>query len=178
MKLANDAKTKRQETLKAVLHHFYHDTAQSGSHCKFNLKYHIVWIPKYRRKVLTEQMAIRLKAILSEIAQEYRFNIIAMEVMPDHIHILLEAPQTYSPSQIVGILKGLSSPRLRKEFLSHIQRFIWKRKTLWARGYYIATVADGATTKIVKEYINNQKLHDHSDNNHGKYSQTQLPQFE
>lgn len=147
----------RQETLKAVLHYFYHDNTQSGSHCRYDIKYHIVWIPKYRRALLSGKIAERLKQILARIADEYSFNIIAIEVMPDHVHLLIEAPPKYAPSKIVGYLKGISSKMLRREFLNEIKKHIWKENTLWARGYYIATVADGATTKIVKEYINNQK---------------------
>lgn len=147
----------RQETLKAVLHYFYQDNTKSGAHCRYDLKYHIVWIPKYRRSLLTGEIAERLKEILSQIADEYHFNIIAMEVMPDHVHILIEAPPKYAPSKIVGYLKGISSRILRKEFLTEIKKYIWKENTLWARGYYIATLADGLTTDIVQEYINNQR---------------------
>lgn len=147
----------RQETLKAVLHYFYHDNTRSGAHCRHDLKYHLVWIPKYRRSVLTGELAFRTKQVLHEIAEEYGIKVIAMEVLPDHIHMLIEAPPKYAPSQIVGWLKGLSSKRLRHEFADHIRRYIWKANTLWATGYYIASLADGATTGIVKVYINNQK---------------------
>jgi putative transposase len=147
----------RQETLKAVLHYFYQDNTQSGAHCRYNLKYHIVWIPKYRRSFLSGKIAVRTKEVLHEIAQEYNFTIIALEVMPDHIHLLIEAPPKYAPSKIVGYLKGLSSKALRAEFSDLIKKYIWKENTLWARGYYIASLADGVTTGIVKEYINNQK---------------------
>jgi putative transposase len=155
-----DAKTQneRQETLKAVLHYFYQDNTRSGAHCRYDLKYHIVWIPKYRRKILTEKIAERLKQILPQIAKDYQFKIIAMEVMPDHVHLLIEASPKYAPSKIVGYLKGISSKMLRKEFLEEIKKHIWKENTLWARGYYIAMLADGLTTDIVQEYINNQKV--------------------
>jgi putative transposase len=152
----------RQETLKAVLHCFYQDNTRSGAHCRYNLKYHLVWIPKYRRKFLTGQLAIRLKQILYEIAEEYRFRIIATEVMSDHIHLLLEDPAKYAPSQIAGIIKGLSSQRMRADFLPVIKRYIWKDTTLCARGYYIAGVADQVTTGVVKEYIKNQNKHEDS----------------
>lgn len=76
----------RQKTLKAVLHYFYQDNTRSGSHCRYSLQYHLVWIPKYRRSFLVGEIAERLKQILKEIARDYRIRIIAMEVMPDHIH--------------------------------------------------------------------------------------------
>lgn len=147
----------RQETLKAVLHYFYQDNTKSGSHSRYNLKYHLIWIPKYRRSLLVGKLAQRLHQLLHEIADQYGFLIIADEIMPDHVHMLIEAPPKYSPSQIVGILKGVSSKKMREEFLHIIRRHIWKSNTLWARGYYIATVGDGITTEIVQEYIRNQK---------------------
>jgi putative transposase len=147
----------RRKTLKAVLHYFYQDNTQSGAHCRYNLKYHIVWIPKYRRSFLSGEIAARLKEVLHEIATDYGFEIIALEVMPDHVHMLIESPPKYAPSKIVGYLKGISSRILRLEFPDVIKKYIWKENTLWARGYYIASLADGVTTGIVQEYINSQK---------------------
>ncbi len=168
----------RQETLKAVLHYFYQDNTLSGAHCRYNLKYHLVWIPKYRRNFLTGQLAIRLKQILYEIAEEYRFRIIAAEVMSDHIHLLLEAPAKYAPSQIAGIIKGLSSQRMRADFLPIIKRYISKNNTLWARGYYIASVADQVTTGVVKEYIKNQNKHEDDKEDKSKEDHTQMGLFD
>lgn len=147
----------RQETLKAVLHYFYQDNTHAGSHCRYNLKYHLVWCPKYRRSFLTGEIAVRLRQILSEIAHDYRFRIIAMEVMPDHIHILVEVPPKYAPAKVVQLFKGISSRKLRLEFLNEIKRYIWKEGTLWAIGYYVGSVGDGVTTELIQEYINNQK---------------------
>lgn len=147
----------RQENLKAVLNYLYQDNTKSGSHCRYNLKYHIVWIPKYRRSILVGEIATRLKQILIKIAHNYNFKIIALEVMPDHVHLLVESPPKYAPSRIVGILKGVSSKQIRHEFLDIIKQHIWKENTLWARGYYIASVADGVTADMVEEYIKHQK---------------------
>ena len=147
----------RQDTLKAVLHYFYQDNTRSGLHCRFNLKYHLVWIPKYRRSILVDKIASRLSEILIQVARDYRLKIIAHEVMPDHVHVLVEAPTKYSPAQIAGYFKGISSRRLRQEFPHEIKRHIWKDGVLWATGYYIATVADNVTTEVVEEYIKNQK---------------------
>ncbi len=80
-----------------------------------------------------------------------------MEIMPDHIHMLVEVPPRYAPAKVVQILKGISSRRLRQEFLDVIQRYIWKEGTLWAIGYYVGSVGDGVTTELIREYINNQK---------------------
>ncbi len=147
---------KRQETLKAVLDYFYQENTRSGSHSRYNLKYHIVWITKYRRSFLTGDLALRLKRILADIANEYGFKIIVQEVMLDHVHMLIEARPSDTPMKIVKILKGISSRRIREEFLDIIQQHIWREGTFWAEGYYIASVADGVTTEVVQEYIRNQ----------------------
>jgi putative transposase len=148
---------KRQDTLKVILHYFYQDNTRSGSHSRYNLKYHLVWITKYRRSFLIGELAIRLQRILADIANEYGFKIIISEVMPDHIHMLIEARPTDAPVRIVQIFKSLSSRKMREEFLESIQQHIWKEGTLWAAGYYIASVADGVTTEVIQEYIRNQR---------------------
>ena len=80
--------------------------------------------------------------------------------MPDHIHMLAEAPPKISPMYIVAVFKKRSSSILRKEFLGYIKKHIWKENTLWATGYYISSAGDGVTAEIVKEYIKNQKSED------------------
>lgn len=152
-----NGKLDRQDTLKAVLHYFYKDNTKSGSHSRYNLKYHMVWITKYRRSFLVGELATRLNQIFTEIASNYHFEIIAQEVMPDHVHLLIEAPPKYAPSKIVQMFKSISSSQMRQEFISTIKQYIWKEGTLWARGYYLASVADCVTTEVVKEYIDNQK---------------------
>jgi putative transposase len=164
----------RQETLKAVLHYFYQDNSRSGSHCRYSLQYHLVWISKYRRSFLVGEIAERLKQILKEIAHDYRIHIIAMEVMPDHVHMLIEAPPKYAPAKIVQLFKGISSRRLRQEFLDLIKRYIWKEGTLWAIGYYIGSVSDKVSTELVKGYIRNQKSKDEKLKQQTEYVQASL----
>ncbi len=165
----------RHEVLKAVLHYFYQNNAKSGSHCKYSLQYHFVWIPKYRRKVLVEPLAKRLKEILREICRDYQFRIIAMEVMPDHVHMLLEAPPKISPTRIIQTLKSISARRMRTEFATEIKKYIWKEGTLWATGYYVGSVSDKATTEIVQEYIKNQKAEkQHHNELEARYEQKNL----
>lgn len=89
----------RFETLRAVLHYFLRDNTRSGSHFRYTLKYHIVWIPKYRREVLVGEIPARLKEILQEVARNYRMRIIAQEVMPDHVHLLVKAPPMLAPTK-------------------------------------------------------------------------------
>jgi putative transposase len=83
-----------------------------------------------------------------------------MKVMPDHIHMLVEAPPKYAPAKIVQLFKDISSRRLRLEFLDVIKKYIWKEGTLWAIDYYIGSVSDQVTTELVREYIRNQKSKD------------------
>lgn len=172
----DEQQAKRHEVLKAILHYFYQDNTHSGSHCRYNLKYHLVWIPKYRKRFLVGKLAERLRQIFAEIAKEYSFKIIAQEVMPDHIHILVEAPPKYSPTEIVQLFKGISSRKMRQEFLDIIKRYIWKDGTLWARGYYVASVGDSITTEIVQEYINNQKSERESVKRAEKQNTPQYPE--
>ena len=78
-------------------------------HAVYDLKYHIVWIPKYRKIVLSEEIATRLKEIFQGIAERYEFEIDTMEVMGDHVHLFLSAPPRYSPSRVVQIMKSVSA---------------------------------------------------------------------
>src|SRR5215208_6537707 len=89
--------TNRQKTLKAVLHYFYQDNTTSGSHCRYNLKYHLVWITKYPRSFLVGEIAERLLEILAEIAQNYRFEIIAMQALARfNIRVTVPSPHPHS----------------------------------------------------------------------------------
>ena len=112
--------------------------------------------------------------ILREIARDYRFRIIAMEVIPDYIHMLIEAPPTYARAKIVQNFKGISLRRMRQEFLDIIKRYIWKDGTLWDVGYYIGSISDKVTTELVKEYIQNQKLKEKKREDEARYVQERL----
>ncbi len=153
----SEIQLQRFETLKAVLHYFYRDNTRSGAHSRHSIKYHLIWIPKYRREVLTGEIPARLKQIHEGIAKAFELKIIAQEIMPDHVHVLVEASPKYSPSKIVQVFKSISSKMLREEFLPQLKQLIWKDGVLWARGYYAASVSDGATTEVVCEYINTQR---------------------
>ena len=118
----------------------------------FSLKYHIVWCPKYRRPVLTAEVESRLRQLLAEKAAELDMTIHALEVMPDHVHLFVEADPTLSVAEIVNRFKGYTSRVLRQEFAMLRSRL----PTLWSRSYYCGTV--GAVSEAtVKRYIANQK---------------------
>lgn len=118
----------------------------------FSLKYHIVWCPKYRRKVLTPPIDSRLKELLTEAAAEHGMTIHTMEVMPDHVHLFVEAGPTMAVADIVNRLKGRTSRILRQEFASLRSRL----PTLWSRSYYAGTVG-AVSGAVVQRYIEAQK---------------------
>ena len=118
----------------------------------FSLKFHIVWCPKYRRPVLAGRVDERLKELLTEVATEHGMTIHAVEVMPDHVHLFVEADPTLCVAEIVNRLKGRTSRILRQEFPSLRSRL----PTLWSRSYFAATV--GAVSEgTVRRYIEAQK---------------------
>ena len=118
----------------------------------FNLSYHIVWCPKYRRKVLVGDVEQRLKHILYATAQQYGVLIETMEVMPDHVHLFVSSDPTRCVAEIVNRLKGAGSRILRGEF-PHLKS---RLPTLWSRSYYAGTVGH-VSEATVKKYIENQK---------------------
>ena len=118
----------------------------------FSLKYHVVFCPKYRRSVLNPPVDSRLKALFEGIASDYELILHAMEIMPDHVHLFVEAGPTLCVAEMVNRLKGVSSRVLRQEF-----PFLRSRlPTLWSRSYFAATVGAVSETTI-QRYIENQK---------------------
>ena len=118
----------------------------------FSLKYHLVWCPKYRRKVLVAPVDARLKELIGEVAADHEMTLHTVEVMPDHVHLFVEADPTLSVAEIVNRFKGRSSRVLRQEFASLRSRL----PTLWSRSYYAGSV--GAVSEaVVRRYIEAQK---------------------
>ena len=126
-----------------------------SSHTISDIKYHIVWVTKYRYKVLSGEVAIRTRDLLRQICLSRDIVIIKGSVGRDHVHMLISCPTRLSPAKIVQYLKGRSSRLLQEEF-PHLKKRYWG-KHLWARGYFCATVG-AVTEEIVKEYIENQKF--------------------
>ena len=118
----------------------------------YSCKYHVIWCPKYRRKVLTNGVDARLKELILQTADQHHAKIIELEIMPDHVHILLEVDPQYGIHKFVKQMKGRSSRILRQEFP-------WLRSrlpTLWTNSYFVST-AGGAPLAVIKQYIENQK---------------------
>jgi putative transposase len=125
---------------------------KSNKHVVYSCKYHVVWTPKYRRPVLVRGVDVRLKRILRDVAAERRAEIIELEIMADHVHLLIEVDPQYGIHRLIRQMKGRSSRLLRQEFAWLKSRL----PTLWSNSYFVSTVG-GAPLSIVKRYIENQK---------------------
>ncbi len=118
----------------------------------YNLGYHLIWCPKYRRTVLVGEVETRLKQLLQEKAKEIAVEIVEMEIMSDHVHLFVKGRPTDSPHYIVQQFKGYTSHILRKEFKTLRSRL----PTLWTRSYYVESVGH-ISEQTIKKYIEEQK---------------------
>ena len=128
----------------------------SLSHTKWNCKYHIVFAPKYRRKVFYGEKIAEIGKILRELCNWKKVNIINAEVCPDHVHMLVEIPPKYSVSSFMGFLKGKSSIMIYEKWGN--MKYKYRNREFWCRGYYVDTV--GKNTKAIDAYISNQLKED------------------
>jgi len=117
----------------------------------FLLNYHIIFCPKYRRKVLIGNIKIRCEELIKQVCIENNWEIIALEIMPEHVHLAISTNPINSPHKIVKAIKGKTSNILRKEF----PELVSKLPSLWTRSYFISTVGN-ASTETVKKYIEDQ----------------------
>ena len=129
-------------------------------HAVYDLKYHLVWIPKYRKQILDKEFSDFLKAIFEMIAEEYEFRIDVMEVMEDHVHIFVEVPPRYSPARVVQIMKSISAREVFSQFPDFRKR-LWAGE-LWNDGYFVRSVGDKVTADIIRKYIEYQAHEDDS----------------
>ena len=128
----------------------------SLSHTKWNCKYHIVFAPKYRRKVFFQQKRESIGKILRQLCEWKGVNIIEAEICPDHIHMLVEIPPKYAISSFMGYLKGKSSTMLYEQFGE--LKYKYRNREFWCKGYYVDTV--GKNESRIAEYIQNQLKED------------------
>lgn len=122
------------------------------SHLTFSCQYHVIFCPKYRRKVLINDIDKRLKEIFIKVAEEHDFTIVEMEVMPDHVHLLIDCNPRFGIMNCINKLKGRSSNILRSEF----KELKSKLPSLWTRSSFISTVGS-VSLEVVKKYIEEQK---------------------
>ena len=125
---------------------------KSNHNVVYSCKYHIVWCPKYRRKVLVDNVAMRLKELIASMCQEFSVELIELEIMPDHVHLLVDIDPQFGVHNFIKRIKGRTSRLLRQAF-HHLKT---KLPTLWTNSYFISTVG-GAPLSIVKQYIESQK---------------------
>ena len=133
-----------------------HDV-HSLSHTKWECKYHIVFAPKYRRKVFFGQMRYEIGKIIRELCRWKGVNLLEAEACPDHIHILVEIPPKFSISNFMGFLKGKSSLMIYEKWGN--MKYKYRNRQFWCRGYYVSTV--GKNEKKIAEYIKQQLSEDH-----------------
>lgn len=130
--------------------------AESLAHTKWLCKYHIVFTPKYRRKIIYNQLRTDIKGIIKDLCKWKGVEIIEGHMMADHIHLLLSIPPKYSVSQVMGYLKGKSAMMI---FDRHSNlKYKFGNRHFWAEGYYVSTV--GLNEKTIAKYIREQDKHD------------------
>ena len=125
----------------------------TGGHTKHRLMVHVVWIPKYRKRILKGALAKRIEALLLECADVHRWNIEELNVQPDHVHMVLQFRPDTSLSKIVQLFKGKSSKIIRREF-PELSEFYWG-DSFWGDGFFAETVGS-CSLEIIKEYVKNQ----------------------
>lgn len=126
---------------------------ESLCHTKWDCKYHVVFIPKCRRKVIYGKIRVRLREILHQLAAQKECTIEEGNLCSDHVHMLIRIPPKYSVSQVVGFLKGKSAIMIAREFSGRERNFVGQN--FWARGYFVSTV--GANEATIRRYIRHQE---------------------
>jgi putative transposase len=132
------------------------DETGSLSHTKWECKYHVVFIPKWRRKTLYEQFRQPLGEVLRRLAAQKESRIEEGHLMSDHVHMMIAIPPKYAVSQVVGYIKGKSAIHLARVYGERKRNFVGQH--FWARGYFVSTV--GRDEALIREYIRNQEHED------------------
>lgn len=129
-------------------------TYRSLNHSKFVLTYHIIFVCKYRKKLLIKY-SDDIKQVMFDISKNYDFEIKEMETDKDHIHIMIESVPKISPLQIVRVLKQQSTIYIWRMHKKELQKYYWKENTFWTDGYFVSTIGE-VSSKTLKHYIQNQ----------------------
>jgi putative transposase len=128
---------------------------RTSAHTRFDLKYHFVWITKYRKPVLRGEVGLRLRELVVEVCKSNDVEILQGHVSRDHVHLFVSAPPHLAPSKLMQYIKGKTSRKLMMEF-KHIQKMFWGRH-IWARGYFVAS-SGNVTDEVIQEYIRLQEM--------------------
>ena len=132
------------------------DDSESLAHTKWECKYHVVWIPKYRRKALYGELRKYLGPVLRDLAQQREASVEEGHLNLDHVHMLISIPPKYAVSQVIGFIKGKSAIYIARTYLGRRQNFTGQQ--FWARGYYVSTV--GRDEATIRAYIQKQEAED------------------
>ena len=128
---------------------------RKGSHTVYQLHYHFVFIPKYRKPVLRGEIGTRLRDLIREICKAHDIEIVKGHIRPDHVHLLLDVPPTMAPSRVMQAIKGKTSHRLLRDFRT-LNRAFWGRH-LWARGFFVAS-SGNVTDEVLAKYVEEQDV--------------------
>ncbi len=129
---------------------------KSLSHTVWECKYHVVWIPKYRKSVIYDNLRNHLGKVFRELARQKESEIEEGHLMPDHVHALISIPPKYSVSQVVGYIKGKSAIHIARNYTGKSRNYTGQ--SFWARGYFVSTV--GRDEKAIRDYIKHQQQED------------------
>jgi putative transposase len=132
------------------------DEYESLSHTKWECKYHVIFIPKYRRRVLYGQLRRHLGEVFRKLAAQKESRIEEGHLMADHVHMMIAIPPKYAVSQVVGFIKGKSAIQLARTYGERSRNFVGQH--FWARGYFVSTV--GRDEEVIREYIRHQEAED------------------
>ena len=129
---------------------------ESLSHTRWDCKYHVVFIPKYRKKALYKELRVYLGETFRELARQKESRVEEGHLLADHVHMLLKIPPKYAVSQVVGYIKGKSAINIARNYSGKRQNFTGQH--FWARGYYVSTA--GRDEEVVRQYIRDQEKED------------------
>ena len=132
------------------------DDYESLSHSKWECKYHVVFIPKYRRKMLYGELRQQLGEVFRRLAMQEECRVEEGHLMPDHVHMMISIPPKYAVSQVIGYIKGKSAIHLARVYGERKRNFVGQH--FWARGYFVSTV--GRDEAVIREYIRKQEAED------------------
>ncbi len=123
---------------------------KSTCNALYDIQYHFVWIPKYRRRVLTGKVKDRTEQLINQCAEVNGFDILELRIQPAHVHLLISAKPRYSPAEIMRLIKGGTSRKIREEF-PELEEFLWG-DSFWADGYFVSTHSI-ITEQVIRDYI-------------------------
>ena len=132
------------------------DEYESLGHTKWECKYHVVFIPKCRRKTLYGELRKHLGEVFRQLAEQKQCRVEEGHLMPDHVHMMLSIPPKYAVAQVVGYIKGKSAIHIARTFTERKRNFVGQH--FWARGYFVSTV--GRDEAVIREYIRHQEVED------------------